>query len=542
MNLKFNELVLTDFKGQRNFSIEFDDDLTSIVGDNATGKTTLLDAIFWIFFGKDSKGNKKFDLFPLDEKENIIEETIPTVELKMTLDGDELVLKKQQMGSSANCFIDDVPKKAKEYQSFVTDLIDEKLFMSMINPVFFGDQLKWQDQKSIVSKALEVEDTVIDEKKYSAISSDVKMYGVDDVKLKYHSKIKELGVALNKTKGERDYISKTLDGKSMDSDKNELIEQKDAIEKQINLLESGYDEFVQLSNRKIELKGQIQAYVNKKQYDIGIKQTEINNLKSQKNTLMTEYKSLNTQLNSIQNKCSLCGALLNPQSIDEQKNVLQEKINKIIVDGKTFKEKISLAEAELRTIESQDYTPFNITSELNQLENTIASKKDSYENNGIKELRVRKQFLDGQIREYDNVQKLFKDLQKAKKQVAKITDDLEDFEIKETLAKQYHQDYSQLVADELNKGFEDVKIKTFIVQKNGEIKETFEITMNGVPYKSLNSAGKIIAGVELIGLLSETLNINFPVVIDNKESIVKDFDIDNQLITMSVMAGAELGV
>jgi exonuclease SbcC len=87
-----------------------------------------------------------------------------------------------------------------------------------------------------------------------------------------------------------------------------------------------------------------------------------------------------------------------------------------------------------------------------------------------------------------------------------------------------------------------VKINTFNVQKNGEVKETFEITMYGVPYNSLNSAGKIIAGVELIQLVNKALDINFPIVIDNKESITKKFDVQNQLITLSVVEGALLGV
>ena len=115
-------------------------------------------------------------------------------------------------------------------------------------------------------------------------------------------------------------------------------------------------------------------------------------------------------------------------------------------------------------------------------------------------------------------------------------------EIKIELIKQYNRDYSKLVADKINEQLKDVKINTFNIQKNGDVKETFEITMFGVPYTSLNSAGKIIAGVELIQLINKSLDINFPIVIDNKESITKDFDVDNQVITLSVVKGANLGV
>ena len=99
-----------------------------------------------------------------------------------------------------------------------------------------------------------------------------------------------------------------------------------------------------------------------------------------------------------------------------------------------------------------------------------------------------------------------------------------------------------MVADKLNGLLTYVKINTFNIQKNGDVKETFEITMNGIPYNSLNSAGKIIAGVELIQLINKSLDINFPIVIDNKESITKTFDVENQIITLQVVKGAVLGV
>jgi len=110
------------------------------------------------------------------------------------------------------------------------------------------------------------------------------------------------------------------------------------------------------------------------------------------------------------------------------------------------------------------------------------------------------------------------------------------------LLKDYHQEFSQLIADELNGKFDKVSITTFEIQKNGETKEKFSISMDGVPYKSLNSAGKIEAGVELIKLISNSLGLMMPIVIDNKEGCTRDFKIDNQILTLSVVKGADLCV
>ena len=51
-------LSLVNFKGVRDFSITFNDGITTVCGDNGTGKTTLYDAYLWLLFGKDSTGRK----------------------------------------------------------------------------------------------------------------------------------------------------------------------------------------------------------------------------------------------------------------------------------------------------------------------------------------------------------------------------------------------------------------------------------------------------------------------------------------------------
>ena len=55
-------LELTNFKGIRNMSITFKDKVTEIHGDNATGKTSLVDAFTWLLFGKNSKGDSVFGI------------------------------------------------------------------------------------------------------------------------------------------------------------------------------------------------------------------------------------------------------------------------------------------------------------------------------------------------------------------------------------------------------------------------------------------------------------------------------------------------
>lgn len=55
-------LKLLNFKSIRELKIDFNSENTNIYGDNATGKTTIKDAITWLLFEKDSLGRAKFGI------------------------------------------------------------------------------------------------------------------------------------------------------------------------------------------------------------------------------------------------------------------------------------------------------------------------------------------------------------------------------------------------------------------------------------------------------------------------------------------------
>ena len=67
MDIRLKELHLENFKCHKNLTIAFDGRDTSIYGDNATGKTSVYDALTWLLFGKDSLGNgeKAIEIKPL---------------------------------------------------------------------------------------------------------------------------------------------------------------------------------------------------------------------------------------------------------------------------------------------------------------------------------------------------------------------------------------------------------------------------------------------------------------------------------------------
>jgi len=70
MEIKLTKLTLENFKGIKRFTLE-PGDACIVQGQNASGKTTLMDAFLWLLFGKDSQGKADFALKTLKDGQEI---------------------------------------------------------------------------------------------------------------------------------------------------------------------------------------------------------------------------------------------------------------------------------------------------------------------------------------------------------------------------------------------------------------------------------------------------------------------------------------
>ena len=87
--MKLNQLTISNFKGIRDLTINFDGRDASIHADNALGKTTILDAWTWLLFDKDSSGAKDFNIKTLNENGEAMHMLDHSVEAVVLLDGGE---------------------------------------------------------------------------------------------------------------------------------------------------------------------------------------------------------------------------------------------------------------------------------------------------------------------------------------------------------------------------------------------------------------------------------------------------------------------
>lgn len=175
MKIKLERLSLKNFKGIKNLIIDFSN-ITNIFGENATGKTTIVDAFMWLLFDKDSKDRTTFEIKTLDKDNNVIHGLEHEVTGALNIDGKHITLskiykekwtkrrgeaEKQLTGHETLYSIDDVPVKKKEYQEAINNIIDENLFKLITNPLYFSTNMKWQDRRNAL---LEIIGDITDEK------------------------------------------------------------------------------------------------------------------------------------------------------------------------------------------------------------------------------------------------------------------------------------------------------------------------------------------------------------------------------------------
>jgi len=351
MNIKLKTFTIENFKGIKKFSMDFEGKNVNVYGDNATGKTTLVDAFQWVLFDKDSLGNSKFGIKPIDvrtEKEIHHLETI--VEVVLDLGGEEINLKKvfkekwinqrgqankEFSGHTTDYFIDGVKKRKTDYVNKVNEIVDEEVFKMITNVLHFNQNLDWKTRRNIIlslSPDLPIAEVIKYKPELKHIKKELEKRDVEDLISIYKAEKKKQNDLLNEIPIRIDELLK-----------NDFEELKD------------FD----LDNTKSRIK-----YLNEKLDDIRSKKSE-SNVKSQILNLEAEIKNL----------------LADKRELENFKSGKQEKLDAIVEEGKELKNKIDDLKAEIRRLES------DIEFEKNNEKSLLTKKEKLYEEYDLEKVK-----------------------------------------------------------------------------------------------------------------------------------------------------------
>lgn len=166
--IKIKRLQLENFKCHKALTLVFDGGNASIYGDNASGKTSIYDALTWLLFGKDSAGNgeKNIEIKPLDANGEVKDHlAVTAVEAVLDVNGEEVQLRRTYKevwttkrgaseqtydGNTSEYYVDGVPCKKNAFQERVNELVSEDMFRMLTSVSYFASGISWQERRGVL--------------------------------------------------------------------------------------------------------------------------------------------------------------------------------------------------------------------------------------------------------------------------------------------------------------------------------------------------------------------------------------------------------
>lgn len=248
MQVILKKLVLANFKGIKEKEIDFSEK-TNISGDNATGKSTIFDAYSWLLWGKDSLNRKDYEIKPYDENNDIIHNLESSVVGIFDIDGKEIKFERvykevwsKKRGSNTETFtgnttdfyINNVPKKKKEYEDEIGKIVTEDEFNLLSNPLYFNTILDKKERRNILLSL--VKDVSIDDVK--AVNKelenlDLSNYTIEEIQAMAKATCKKINDKLKEIPARIDELEKAKNNE----DFAELAKEKESLKKEVEELD-----------------------------------------------------------------------------------------------------------------------------------------------------------------------------------------------------------------------------------------------------------------------------------------------------------------
>ena len=641
MKATIKRISLENFKGVKSATYQLNGKNVSVSGQNATGKTTIADSLWWLLFNKDSAGNEKFSIRPLDSNGKQIDNVEICVSAVLDIDGEEMELKKAQkqnwvkkrgtseialQGNVNSCEVDGYPRSEKEYKECVAGISEEELFKILTNP-FYLPNLKWNEQRSrIIVLADDIPDVEVasQSEKFAGLLPDLeKAKSTDDIKKKYKKALNEW----NKKQAELPVRIDEAEKQKVDIDVAELKLLKNSLDEQISEnkakqedVSKEFEEQQKASDGILELKFELNDLQRKANEENNKKRLKIQNELDKANSDYDMYeayesgtrsrikrdteKELPFLENQLKEKQELWKSV-NAEQIDEDKyicptchrelpeeekeNILsnfeetkKQRLDFIVAEGEKASQAVKdkkkyiedskkeveeyekkqeetlkkIEELEKQLSELPESIDISDRPEVQEIQRQIAEKEDAMnKGNGAEEIRqklkdeaeeLQKQMdvVSGQLaiaQKNVEIDDRIAELQKEQREVAQKVADQEKMLY---LLEEFIRFKMDKVSGSINEKLDGICVKLFENQINGGVKECCELTYGGVPYGSLNSGHRIVAGLKIIKALQKFYGAYVPVFVDNAESI-NDFNLPEmgcQLILLKVTDDKELKI
>ena len=316
----------------------------------------------------------------------------------------------------------------------------------------------------------------------------------------------------------------------------------------------------------------------------------VEDLNRQRAALLAEWKEIGTQQLSFGEGdfvCPTCGRTLDMDAIEQKRGAMTERFNadkaKRLEDNKAagmaVRSKIDEAMADVRALEGMlaekerlcgevadlpilgkrivmpetgsavenDMEYMSLRAEEESIRKRMAEAPGAVEDTA--EIKRRKADIVGEVSDIDarlgrreTIRMNEKRISELEEDLRKLSQELTGLEGEEFTIQQFCRARVEAIEGRVNAMFSEVRFKMFETQINGGEVETCEATVNGVPFSSLNNAGRINAGLDIINAICRFEGVRVPCFIDNAEAVNKVRGTESQMVRLVVSDENELTV
>ena len=455
MKNNYTYLKIENFRGINELEINFKDGINEIYGDNGVGKSTILDSITWVLFGKNLADKKSgFTISPIIDG---VERNDLETKVKLIINNSFIVERTwKDKKTSLQCgFIDNgeenlVAMTQTEYKKILSEkFIDEEEFKALSN-INYIPSLKWQELKEFIFSLIgEIKDEeVLLNGTFDNVEMLIRNFGIEKATEQIKTTEKELNDSIktleievkNTINLKEKYVANNEENESLKSRKKELEDKitsiKEKQEKNEKILEEHRARTHEYNSYELDLKELQAKKENNEQtiknyeelykansFDIDlIRKKEINEKEYSKDTVYKQIENNKSDLESYKNileqikkeatetanqevkvensTCNACGQELPEDKIQDTLNKLKE-IQKVKIED--YKTKIKEYEFKIETLTSNIKSYEDEINNINQEIKNIETKEydNVEETEKQKEIRIKKEELELQNKEID---------------------------------------------------------------------------------------------------------------------------------------------
>lgn len=541
MKINLKKLRIKNYRCITDASFVFEGNRLSIEGENGKGKTSILEAIYWLLTGDLLKGGDNTTIKPFSDANDTFVEVKASFmfnnkELLIARRLEPIIKEDELVGNTTKLSLNGVDyEKQKDFLSDFEKLLgisdlntDLDIVKLCIDPLYLAEKCEstdWQSVRKFIeqiasNKGLEIATDI------EMLKGDLEQYDFDIEKVKkyYRSSIKSLALQEASEKGKIDYLE------SLPRISEEKKADADLLLKEARKSHAD-DETNEIKTNILKLENNIE----KLDADIKAKSDRLDYLNEHRLVLLKQIKEFKPI-----SECPTCHHKL---SEEERTSIATRVKADLIAQGKTEKVEREQLQADIDDLLTKSHELTDLLNSKNNELNALLSRekvKDDILPNLAELNRI--------VADYERQQENDEKVAELKAKVKELSTSRLAFEQKLESAKTYYIKQADLL-DKAQADLFGKKYFAFVKQNiNGSYEPICKLLYGEkVPYSSCSQSEKIRLGIELIESLRKLIDLPIlPILFDEGGEISKDtfskIKTDAQIICVRVSDDKEIKI